>query len=138
VATQFAAIYRAQSSREEAIKILRDETMSDLEGLWENPKDPYLDIPSEKLAALRNEGRPRNPFPGHVIRLRFAVYTHQEPTKMLAIMSPVLARLEQSMTKGLSRTVLIDLRIYRRYERMRSCAVRLISSAMAPQATWKL
>jgi ABC-type phosphate/phosphonate transport system substrate-binding protein len=124
VATQFAAIYRAQSSREEAIKILRDETMTDLEELWENPKDPYLDIPSEKLAALRNEGRPRNPFPGHVIRLRFAVYTHQEPTKMLAIMSPVLARLEQSMTKGLSRTVLIDLRIYRRYDEAQNALLR--------------
>ncbi len=108
----------AKTKATEAIELIHAE-------LWAHPeKGHFFVITSEKRAALRGDLSVSARSGPNDLRLIFGVYTHQEPAKMLAMMAPILTELERSLTRGLSRPVRIDLRIYLRYDDAQNALVR--------------
>ena len=118
IVSTISAVKLAKLSRQRgsAVALLRRDLYVGLEMLWTNSSEPYLLISSDKMAALRGEAPVFIPAGIASMDLRFAVYTHQKPTNMLEMMSPVLGKLEKSLATSLSRPVRIDLRIYRHYD----------------------
>ena len=115
--------WEAEAKRE-SLGVLQRDVIRSLEEMWMISNQRYVTITSEKLAALRGELSPGGQTNANRLALLFAVYTHEKPSTMLSNMAPVLAVLERSMTRTLSRPVQIDLRIYRLYDDAKDALVR--------------
>jgi len=109
-------IGKEATEKREALEVLQRDVIRSLEEMWVTSNKDFEFISSEKLAALRGELSAGGQTDTNLLVLLFAVYTHEKPSTMLSNMAPVLAILERSLTRNLSRPVQIGLRIYRRYD----------------------
>lgn len=105
----------AATQASNALTVLRRELMTDLASLWTNSSQHVVQISSEKMASLRGVAPITADAQGDVSELIFAVYTHQEPGKMLNMLSPVLGELERYLVHEAKNPRKIHLRIYRKY-----------------------
>ncbi len=110
--------------KREALEVLQRKLIHSLEQMWVTANQKFVTIDSDELAALRGELSAGGQTDTNRLNLIFAVYTHEKPTTMQSNIAPVLAILERSITRSLSRPVQIDLRIYRQYDVAKDALVR--------------
>ncbi|MCI0746715.1 MAG: protein kinase [Verrucomicrobia subdivision 3 bacterium] len=88
------------------------QVMSGLAALDTDPTEPYFDISSATRRELTGEPR----FSAGV-KLKFGTYRYAHPTNMLDGFSPILAALEEYLSKQIGRRVAIDIRVFQTYQR---------------------
>ncbi len=81
-----------------------------LQELWDDTSRPFVEVPSEQLAALA--GKPVHSTRGGALQLDFAVTIREAPLQQADTFAPFLRYLEENLKARLGRTVLINLRLY--------------------------